>query len=217
MVTPFHSARLVFRAVETPEDNDFFDILQKDPLGYANANFSISKPQSKKNASEYQKYVAEEAMLGVIFCLPATDPDTKPTPIGCIHLDALKSNHAQHSHSTIGIAVVPAYQGKGYGGEAIRWILQWAFVSRRLHRVNIGCFGYNPGAKRLYERLGFVLEGCRREFVWFQGQWYDDFELGILASEWRERYGKEEISQLREKYGQEQTLQLPANSESGKV
>ncbi|OQO07840.1 hypothetical protein B0A48_06631 [Cryoendolithus antarcticus] len=182
-IHPFQSSHLLYRAVETPQDNDFFLAIQQDPFGYANSNFSISRPQNAKNASDYQKYVADETMLGVVFCM-LEDPSKT---VGVLHFDALKPNHAQHNHSTIAIDVLPDFQGKGYGSEAIEWALRWGFEVRGLHRLNISVFGYNPGAKKLYGRLGFVVEGCRREFVWFRGKWYDDFSLGMLRMEWEER------------------------------
>ncbi|KAK6441235.1 hypothetical protein LTR95_002534 [Oleoguttula sp. CCFEE 5521] len=187
---PFQSSRLLYRAVETPQDGDFFLAIQQDPFGYANSNFTISRPQNAKDASEYQKYVADDTMLGVVFCL-LDDPSKS---IGVLHFGALKPNHAQHCHSMVAIDVLPEWQGKGYGTEALEWGLRWAFDVRGLHRVNIGVFGYNTGAKRLYERLGFVVEGCRREYLWFRGKWYDDYSLGMLRTEWEERYGERELA-----------------------
>jgi RimJ/RimL family protein N-acetyltransferase len=149
----------------------------------------ISIPQSKKDASDYQKHVAENTMLGVVFCLHEDDKSELPKAIGTIHFDGIKQDHAHHRNSMVGIDALPEYQGKGYGSEAILWALRWAFVTRGLHRVNISAFGYNEGAIRLYERLGFVLEGKRREFVWFEGKWYDDYTMGMLEHEWRDRYG----------------------------
>lgn len=57
-----------------------------------------------------------------------------------------------------------------------------------LHRMRIGCFSFNEGARRLYEQLGFVLEGRNREAVWKNGAWYDIIDMGMLEGEWRERY-----------------------------
>ena len=79
------------------------------------------------------------------------------------------------------------YQGKGYGTEAIQWALNWAFQMAGLHRVNVACFEYNPGAARLYEKLGFVLEGRKRQALWFHGRWWDLIELGVLEGEWMRR------------------------------
>jgi len=79
-------------------------------------------------------------------------------------------------------------QGKGYGTEAIKWALEWGFLVGGLHKVNIGCFSFNKGASRLYERLGFVAEGRAREVVWKNGGWHDSIEMGMLEGEWREKY-----------------------------
>jgi RimJ/RimL family protein N-acetyltransferase len=86
------------------------------------------------------------------------------------------------------ITICREEQGKGYGTEAIKWALEWAFLAGGLHRVGIGCFSFNEGARRLYERLGFVVEGRAREIVWKNGCWHDVIEMGMLEGEWRERY-----------------------------
>jgi RimJ/RimL family protein N-acetyltransferase len=81
-------------------------------------------------------------------------------------------------------------QGKGYGSEAIKWVLEWGFLAAGLHRVSIACFSFNEGARRLYERLGFVVEGRAREVVWKNGGWHDSIMMGMLEGEWRANRGK---------------------------
>lgn len=85
--------------------------------------------------------------------------------------------------------IFKAYQNKGYGSEAIQWVLWWAFQQGGLHRISIGCFSYNDGARRLYEKLRFVYEGRLRESVWFNGGWHDTIWWSLLEDEWRERVG----------------------------
>lgn len=55
-----------------------------------------------------------------------------------------------------------------------------------MHRVGIRCCGWNEGAKRLYERLGFKLEGVMRELLWHENRWWDSYDLGMLEGEWAE-------------------------------
>ncbi|KAK5128257.1 hypothetical protein LTR85_002924 [Meristemomyces frigidus] len=186
MANPFRSARLIYRAAEptSEEDQACFLTIQTDAQAYQNANAAISTPQGKASAQQYLKEIAEESLLGVVICLPAPDSTSKPIPIGAIHLDQLKPALAHHRHADIGIDIVKAYQGQGYGSEAIRWALRWAFRIAGLHRVGIRAFAYNEGAVRLYGRLGFNREGVSREFLWFDGQWWDDVQFGMLAREW---------------------------------
>lgn len=53
-------------------------------------------------------------------------------------------------------------------------------------------FSFSPGARRLYERLGFVYEGSLREVMWFDGGWHDIVCQSMLEDEWRKRQEKTE-------------------------
>lgn len=51
--------------------------------------------------------------------------------------------------------------------------------------MSIGAFAWNQGAIRLYEKLGFVHEGTRRDFFWHDGRYQDAVDLVTLEDEWR--------------------------------
>lgn len=194
---PFRSARLIYRAIEADSDEDkaLFLTIQQDPIGYANSNARKGVPQGKADANKYMNHVATETLLGVVICLAPEDTtaqeskeNAKPTPIGCIHLDKPSSHMAVHRHTDIGIDILPAYQGKGYGSEAIIWATDYAFRVFGMHRVQLRAFEWNTGAWRLYQRLGFKEEGRWREFLWHEGRFWDDIQFSILESEWREMH-----------------------------
>ena len=96
-----------------------------------------------------------------------------------------------HRHNEIAVNIARTYQGQGYGSEAIQWILQWGFRHGGLHRIEIAASSYNTGAVRLYERLGFTVEGRKREHFWHDGKFHDLIELSMLEHEWREKFEKE--------------------------
>lgn len=192
----FQSKRLRYRAVEdTPGDLDFLYAIATDVQGFANSNFTVLKPQSREDASQWRKQLAEKTLISVVVCLApehADGPDTLAgsdagTPIGLVSLYGLQPNHARHRSAHVSIDVLPAYQRKGYGGEAIAWVLRWGFQVHGLHRIAIESFSHNEGAGRLYERLGFVPEARQREAMWFDGGWSDVLGFAMLEHEWRER------------------------------
>jgi len=113
----------------------------------------------------------------------------QPTPIGIIHLMSAEATRAHHRATELGISIHPAHQSRGYGSEAILWALEFAFKHANLHRVAIGAFAWNEGAWKLYERLGFVIEGRARGCIWYDGEWCDMVHLGMLSEEWWGRYG----------------------------
>ncbi|MFI6306574.1 GNAT family N-acetyltransferase [Amycolatopsis thailandensis] len=77
----------------------------------------------------------------------------------------------------------PEFFGKGYGTEATKLLLGYAFDVVGLHRVSLEVFDYNPRAQRAYEKAGFVREGLQREALWWDGEWHDVITMAILKND----------------------------------
>ncbi len=77
------------------------------------------------------------------------------------------------------------YRGSGCGTDALRVLLNYAFDELNLYRVGLTVLAYNSRAIRVYERLGFVREGAKRDAVQRAGKRYDLVLYGILRSEWQ--------------------------------
>lgn len=208
----FRSERLIYRAIEdNDEDLDFLHSISLDPEGFANSNTVALAPPNKEATKKWKQHLGT-CIIAVIICLPASVEDAKdetsvaaaaaqqhrpsqqagpaPTPIGQLSLcGSSDMRTAQHRNAHIGIDILPAYQRRGYGGEAISWVVEWGFQAYGLHRIGIESFSHNEGAGRLYESLGFVPEQRKREAVWFRGGWSDLLGFAILEDEWRVRQG----------------------------
>lgn len=185
---PLHSARLSFRTPESPSDDDFFTTMTSDIDAYMNANITNATIPGSKQAKKYQEYLTEKALLGVMICLrPNGNENEKATPIGAIHLNKPGDGMTHHRSTEIGIEILKEYQGKGYGSEAITWILGWAFQRLGLHRVQVRAFGWNVRAIELYKKLGFKEEGRWRDALWHNGQFWDDVQLSMLEDDWKQR------------------------------
>jgi RimJ/RimL family protein N-acetyltransferase len=81
--------------------------------------------------------------------------------------------------------------GCGYGYEAARLALDFAFDELNLHRVTATVFSYNERSMALFEKLGFRREGTFREFLQRDGERHDMFLYGLLCPEWRARQVEE--------------------------
>ena len=73
---------------------------------------------------------------------------------------------------------------KGYGTDAMRVLLRYAFAELNLRRVSLTANGYNPRALRVYEKAGFKQEGRLRQNVLREGKRWDEIYMGILRDEW---------------------------------
>lgn len=164
--------------------------IETDPVIQALASSGMLIPKNKKDFGAYASGVAN-CTLGVTVRLLPEEAARRDLPqdtvIGVINLGwgGFNGNTAHHRNSNIGIAVTHPHRNKGYGREALDWMLDWAFLHAGLHTVSISVASFNPSAIHLYKSIGFVQEGCRREIIWFNGGWHDELELGMTEAEWK--------------------------------
>jgi RimJ/RimL family protein N-acetyltransferase len=90
-----------------------------------------------------------------------------------------------HSEAWVGIGIGERdYWSKGYGTDAMKLCLRYAFLELGLQRVSLGLHEYNTRALRSYEKAGFTLEGRTRQDVLREGKRTDTLWMGILRDEW---------------------------------
>lgn len=102
--------------------------------------------------------------------------------IGEIGLDGIRWTHGD---CFVGIGLGEReFWGKGYGTDAMRIILRYAFTELNLQRVTLDVFEYNPRGVRSYEKVGFVHEGRERGSLLRDGRRWDLIFMGILRADW---------------------------------
>ena len=76
-------------------------------------------------------------------------------------------------------------RGKGYGTQALRMLLRFAFAELNLFRVSAMVPEYNETAIALLEKFGFMQEVCRRKALERDGRRWDLYVFGLLKDEWQ--------------------------------
>ena len=84
----------------------------------------------------------------------------------------------------IGYCLDDTAWGQGFATEAAGTVLQWAFDTLDLNRVQSGADTRNRASERVLEKLGFVREGTLREDCIVNGEVSDDSVYGLLRREW---------------------------------
>ncbi len=93
--------------------------------------------------------------------------------------------YLQHGDTLVAIAVGERENwSRGYGTDAMRVMLRYAFLELNLRRVGLIVFSYNPRAIRSYEKAGFVHEGRVRGAMQRDGKRWDFLYMGVLREEW---------------------------------
>lgn len=78
----------------------------------------------------------------------------------------------------------PRGRDRGLGTEATSMIVGYGFEKLGLHRIALEVYAFNPRARHVYERVGFVAEGILRDALRWDGEWIDATVMSILAPEW---------------------------------
>ncbi|MBE9914301.1 GNAT family N-acetyltransferase [Paenibacillus donghaensis] len=84
----------------------------------------------------------------------------------------------------IGFTLAPEYQGQGYATEAVRMLLHYLFDSLSKHKVIAFTDVRNRKSAAVLERVGMRREGHLLQNYMSKGQWVDEYQYGILKSEW---------------------------------
>lgn len=85
---------------------------------------------------------------------------------------------------TLGIMIGGDYVDQGFGTDAMRVVLRFAFEELGINKVELSVWEYNSRALRTYERVGFVVEGTRRAATFHAGRYWAQIQMGILKSEY---------------------------------
>lgn len=99
------------------------------------------------------------------------------------HCNLFEIDHLTRA-GEVGIALHSAARGHGYGTDALRLLVRFAFERHNLRRVHLRALASNAGGLACYRKVGFVEEGRRRESAWVRGHYEDEVEMGLLRDEW---------------------------------
>lgn len=90
----------------------------------------------------------------------------------------------EYRSAGIGYCLDDKVWGQGFATEAAGAVLQWAFDTLDLNRVQSEADTRNRASARVLEKLGFIHEGTLREDCIVNGDISDSWVYGLLRREW---------------------------------
>ncbi|PTB41187.1 hypothetical protein M441DRAFT_69605 [Trichoderma asperellum CBS 433.97] len=171
ITTLFISERLVYRSVQMSDLDTFYQIISEPGCMEMGHPF-IPRPPIQKSMDDFVESYQKKALIFVFICLQEKLENGNVTAGNQLGL----SIWPRHRSKLKKITVLPTllsgfpeeYRGKGYGEEATKWAVDWAFNYAGVHRIELWSYSFNETAIRLWGKVGFKLEGRKRENVWFQ-------------------------------------------------
>jgi RimJ/RimL family protein N-acetyltransferase len=156
--------------VKWRRDSEYARLLDNDP----------ARMFSKKKTKEWLEKDLKEDETNLFFMMRTLEDDKL---IGFIGLFDIQWYH-RDAYVGVGIGE-REYWGRGFGTDAMRIILRYAFTALSLNRVTLAVFEYNPRGVRSYEKAGFKIEGRARGYLHREGRRWDLINMGILREEWQ--------------------------------
>lgn len=90
-----------------------------------------------------------------------------------------------HGTGEIGYAIGKPQWGKGIASEALQAVVNYAFETEDLHRLQARTFPENAGSQKVLQKTGFRLEGRQREIGYHREKRHDELLWALLKSEWK--------------------------------
>lgn len=161
----------------TPDDAEaliaFIKTLADEPDNGTTFSSSAEFPYTVEQERELiRQYNESENALWIV----AVTPDD--TIIG--EANFMGGKRAGRRTVILGISVALAWRNRGVGTSMMRFVIDWCRLNPAIHRLELGVFTNNPRAIHVYEKLGFVHEGTRKQAFYKHGRYLDAHIMAIV-------------------------------------
>ncbi|GAA0466128.1 GNAT family N-acetyltransferase [Alkalibacillus silvisoli] len=89
-----------------------------------------------------------------------------------------KARRNRHSAYLV-VGILKEYRGQGIGRKLLSAINQWA-TEHNIHRLELSAVGRNKAGLSLYKKMGFEIEGTKRDSLLIDGEFVDEYYMSKL-------------------------------------
>jgi [ribosomal protein S5]-alanine N-acetyltransferase len=86
---------------------------------------------------------------------------------------------------SVGYSLAENEQSKGYMTEALRTAIEYVFTELNLHKIMANYMPHNQRSANVLKRLGFVVEGYARDYLFINGKWQDHILTSLTNPHWQ--------------------------------
>lgn len=85
----------------------------------------------------------------------------------------IQNINALHNNCEIGLDIRKEYRRQGFATKSYHMLLEYLFEHLNMHMVYVRVADFNPNAKKLYTKIGFVESGRLLEYFYRHGKYWD--------------------------------------------
>lgn len=129
---------------------------------------------------EHQKWLDTKVKTGKVYQFIIHTKETG-NPVGSVYIQSVDLTH---KNAEYGIFIgEPEAKGKGYGTDAAKLMIQFAFEELKLHKLYLRVLTDNVRAIHSYEKAGFKTEGVLIDEIFVDGRFHDITRMSIIREE----------------------------------
>jgi len=172
--------RVILRAWERDDIRAYWEASQSaDALGQRQRDWHEPPPSLAQLEADFDARLDDgDASIRLVI-------EAEGRAVGDIDLFHIEE---RNRNAMVGLGIWrPEDRCRGFGGDALRALARWAFRHLNLHRLELSVDPDNAVAIHIYDALGFVEEGRRREQHFDDGDYHDEIIMGLLRGEFESK------------------------------
>ena len=87
----------------------------------------------------------------------------------------------------MGYFIMSNHWNKGYTTEALKKVMEFAFLENNVYRIHTGCIKDNLYSEKIMQKCGFIKEADFKEYVYHDGKFKNRVEYRLLKKEWKKQ------------------------------
>ncbi|PIS31026.1 MAG: hypothetical protein COT43_00530 [Candidatus Marinimicrobia bacterium CG08_land_8_20_14_0_20_45_22] len=175
MVNPFLIGNKCYLRPATLEDAEFISVGENCPAVRETLFLALPMDIEKEREKLRQQLASKETILFTIVD-KITDQPIGQTAF--VRVDYISSATVFY------IAILdPEFWGKGAGTEASQMMVDYAFETLNINRIQLHVFAGNTAAIKIYQKIGYIKEGVLRQAMYHHGEYCDFWVMGILKKD----------------------------------
>lgn len=89
-----------------------------------------------------------------------------------------------HNNCEVGLDILPEFRGKGLAVKSYNMVLEFLFQHYNMNMVYLRVADFNPNAKKVYEKVGFIETGRLPNFYYRHGEYWDYIIMSLSIKEY---------------------------------
>jgi len=166
-----------YRRVNPKESKKYREIrlgcLKNHPESFG----STYEDEVKKSKLFFETCIKDKSQVNVMY--GAFDLSDNDKLIGICGFAREERGSRQHWGSIVQVYLKPEYRGKNISFELSKFVIENIFMNNEIEYITLGVVMGNDSAFKLYEKLGFVQYGLQKNYIKYNGKYFDQIFMRL--------------------------------------